>query len=57
MHNECNSLKTLYCKSTTPPGIYFDDFKNLSAIYVPAASLELYKTKWVRWADIIYPEE
>lgn len=56
---ECYSLRTIYCKATTPPTGGSDmfptnvtDFK----IYVPAASVDAYKaaTKWSNYASDIH---
>ena len=55
-------LKTIYCRPTTPPAKnpnYFEDYiricENLRAIYVPAQSVELYKSDsaWRMYKDII----
>ena len=43
----CHSLKTVYCKPTTPPTGDYDMFDNNAAgrkIYVPAGSVEAYKS-------------
>ncbi len=54
----CNSLKEVYCKSTTPPTGSASMFnKNASGrkIYVPTASVEAYKAAqyWSDYADYI----
>lgn len=62
----CSSLSGIYCESTTPPGIYdwsdndelwiaFDDIADNALIYVPAESVDKYKTAsgWSRYEDII----
>lgn len=54
---ECEKL-TIEMKSLTPPQLeYFGTFNNISAIYVPAESLEVYKTAdgWSRYASKIHP--
>ena len=56
----CSNL-TLYCKPTTPPTLDNNAFPyktSLSAIYVPAESVNLYKgeTNWIEYADYIFVE-
>ena len=55
MFNGCSNLKTIICKATTPPDYGrrnpFEGFsKSECALYVPQASLETYKKKWI-WKD------
>ena len=61
---ECSNLKTVYCKSTTPPAIsrskggYWNGFiRNASGrlIYVPRASVDAYKAAdgWSDYANYI----
>lgn len=50
----CSALEELYCMAITPPtGAYgmFDELSETCKIYVPAASLDAYKTA-SRWSDI-----
>ena len=54
----CSSLKSVYCKATTPPsrGFYmFDNNASDRKIYVPTASVEVYKSAsgWRNYADYI----
>ena len=54
----CTSLTTVTCLSTAPPELSDDTFsgcKALTAIYVPAGSVEAYRaaTDWSDYADII----
>ncbi|MBQ5647575.1 MAG: leucine-rich repeat protein, partial [Alistipes sp.] len=58
----CTSLKSVYCKPTTPPRVYWsikfhdNEVKPLGCkIYVPRASVEAYKTAegWKEHADNI----
>ena len=55
----CDSLTSVYCKATTPPalgGTYvFDDNGSGRKIYVPAESVEAYKsaTNWSEYASAI----
>ncbi len=59
--SDCWSLAEVYCKATTPPrgGGYsmFDNNTSERKIYVPAESLEAYKSAqyWSDYADSIYP--
>lgn len=59
---DCDHLKTVYCRPTTPPAKNPNDFEdyiriceNLEAIYVPAQSVELYKSDpaWRLYKEII----
>lgn len=53
----CNKLTSITCLAVTPPSIQSNIFNNtpLEAIYVPAESVEAYKTasNWSTFADII----
>ena len=53
----CSSLTSITCESTTPPTLDDNDFSNTNncPIYVPAASVETYKTTsgWSDYADRI----
>ena len=54
----CTSLTTVTCLSTTPPGLRDTSFSGcsaLTAIYVPAGSVDAYKAAayWSDYADII----
>ena len=52
----CTSLTTFTCEAVTPPTIgnaIFENDNNLTAIYVPAASVEAYKTAWSDYASLI----
>jgi len=55
----CESLKSVYCKATTPPSLgesyVFDHNASGRTIFVPAASVEAYKTayNWSEYADAI----
>ncbi len=51
----CTGLKQVYCKPTTPPSLASKDFDNITQIYVPAASVEAYKSKynWDHYASRI----
>lgn len=55
----CTSLQSVYCLATTPPtlGSYVFDGTNNCPIYVPAASVETYKTSsgWSSYASRIQP--
>jgi hypothetical protein len=55
----CNKLEEVYVKSTTPPTLHADAFKdtnNYFEIYVPSESVEAYKTAsvWSNYADRIF---
>ena len=59
---DCDHLRTIYCRPTTPPAKRPNDFEdyiriceNLEAIYVPSQSVELYKSDpaWRLYKDII----
>ena len=52
----CSSLTEVYCKPTTPPTAATDDYMPIGCtIYVPTASVEVYKTAdgWSVYADYI----
>ena len=52
----CTSLTEVYCKPTTPPTAATDDYMPIGCtIYVPTASVEVYKTAdgWSVYADYI----
>ena len=56
--NGCSRLTSITCQATTPPTIQSNTFQNVpadAAIYVPAESVEAYKTKqyWLTRADYI----
>ena len=58
----CASLKRITCKATTPPtcaGNYVFGATNPDAIYVPAASVDAYKSahSWDAFADRIFAIE
>ena len=53
---DCRSLTTFICEAVTPPTIgnaIFQNANNLTAIYVPAASVGAYKTAWSDYASLI----
>ena len=56
---DCDSLTSVYCEATTPPSLggsnVFDANASGRTIYVPAASVEAYKTAdyWSEYADAI----
>jgi hypothetical protein len=53
---ECGGLVNFTCYATEPPSIYQDTFSGMNEelkIYVPAASVNLYKAAWSRYADNI----
>ena len=59
--NGCISLASVYCKPTTPPtggSAMFDNNAANRKIYVPAASVEAYKTAagWSAYADAIFAD-
>ena len=52
----CTGLTTVFMEPTTPPTLgnsAFDNCDKLDAIYVPAASLDAYKTAWTNYASKI----
>ncbi len=56
---DCSSLTSVYCKPTTPPFLGYGAFLNVHSfmkIYVPAASVEAYKTAegWSEYASQIF---
>ena len=55
---DCSSLESVYCKSTTPPTLgvrAFDSNASSRRIYVPTASVDAYETAdgWKDYADSI----
>jgi hypothetical protein len=53
---ECGGLVNFTCYATEPPSIYSDTFSNMNEnlkIYVPAASVNVYKLAWSAYADNI----
>ena len=53
---DCGGLVNFTCYSTEPPAIYQDTFSGMNEnlkIYVPAASVNAYKTAWSAYADNI----
>ena len=53
---DCRSLTTFICEAVTPPTIgnaIFQNDNNLTAIYVPAASVDAYKSAWSDYASLI----
>jgi hypothetical protein len=64
----CESLKSVYCKCTTPPSLGVSVFDNSDdgmdkpigcKIYVPNESVDKYKSaeNWSRYKSYIYPDE
>ena len=59
--NSCTKMTTIYCKAVEPPvygsNAITSDVKSLESIYVPAESVEAYKSAkgWKDWADYIKP--
>ena len=56
----CSSLANIYCKATTPPGLIYLAFSDISddaKIYVPRESVEAYKAAkyWSEYAHLIKP--
>ena len=59
---DCTSLKAVHCKSTTPPVLLEDAFKNNAPerlIYVPTEAVETYRTAegWSTYKDSIVGED
>lgn len=55
---DCSSLTSITCKAVTPPTLGSDNnLSNVIAVYVPAESVEAYKTatNWSYYADKIQP--
>lgn len=62
---ECSNLRSITCLATTPPvgkkdyepdssRVNFGNYlNNLEVIYVPIESVDIYKTKWDNYSDII----
>lgn len=56
--SNCTSLKSITCAATTPPTLgSHNDLSNVTAIYVPAESVDLYKsaTNWSYYSNVIQP--
>lgn len=59
LFHRCSKLTTIYCRATNPPTMQgYDGFGTTSAlahVYVPAASVDAYKTatNWTKYASII----
>ena len=55
--SNCTGLESITVEATTPPSIQSGVFNgtNDCPIYVPAESVEVYKTNWSTWADRIQP--
>lgn len=54
----CSKITTITCEATTPPTLGSDNnLSNIIAVYVPAESVDLYKsaTNWSYYADKIQP--
>ena len=52
----CSDLASITCLATTPPALEVNAFYGcnaLTAIYVPAGSVETYKSNWSQYADKI----
>jgi hypothetical protein len=52
----CSSLTSITCEATTPPKLdSYDNLSNVTAVYVPAESVEAYKTatNWSPYASKI----
>ena len=54
---ECTGLTSITLYSPTPPSMEFGAFDNTNdcPIYVPAGSVDAYKTAWSKYADRIQP--
>ena len=53
---DCSDLTTVTCQAVTPPTLGVNAFygcDDLTAIYVPAESVETYKSNWSQYADKI----
>lgn len=56
--SSCSSLTSITCESTSPPTLgSSNNLSSITAVYVPADSVEAYKTatNWSYYADKIYP--
>ena len=54
----CKALTSITCEATTPPTLNSsNNLSNVTAVYVPAGSVEAYKTatNWSYYADKIRP--
>lgn len=51
----CNNLTTITCLAEVPPTLaettMFSSATNLTAIYIPAGTIDAYKTAWTEYAD------
>jgi hypothetical protein len=56
--SSCNSLETIRIKAITPPTLSANLPSSLKIIYVPASSVDVYKSsgKWSNYADLIIGE-
>ena len=56
---DCFALKSITCKATTPPtlGAPYNGLSNVTAVYVPAESVDAYKTatNWSYYSSVIQP--
>jgi hypothetical protein len=58
--DSCSSLTSITCEATTPPILESNDnLSNVTAVYVPAESVDLYKTatNWSYYSGVIKPIE
>jgi hypothetical protein len=58
--HKCNSLTSITCEATTPPTLgSYNNLSNVTAVYVPAESVDLYKTatNWSYYSGVIKPIE
>jgi hypothetical protein len=56
--SRCISLKTITCEAITPPELgSYNDLSNVQVVYVPAESVNAYKTatNWSYYSNIIQP--
>ena len=54
----CYSLTSVTCKAITPPTLeLFNNLSNVTAVYVPVESVDLYKTaiNWSYYSNVIQP--
>lgn len=55
---DCSSLTSITCEATTPPTLgSYNNLSNVTAVYVPAESVDLYKnaTNWSYYSNVIQP--
>ena len=55
---ECSSLTSITCEATTPPTLgSYNNLSSVTAVYVPAESVDLYKAapNWNYYSNIIQP--